>query len=67
VVSGEIASVHIQGPGGLVKAGNVAPGAYDLEVTFATGEHALVEDVSVAVGQTVTVKCSPTFKSCKPL
>lgn len=65
-VTGDAQHVRVTSAGGDVRAGNVRPGTYSVDATLPSGEHVLVQDLTLKAGQVITVRCSARLRSCKP-
>lgn len=64
-VTGDATSVVLRGAGGTARPGDIAPGTWTAEVTFADGRSVSVRDVQILGGKTTTLKCSSAFLSCR--
>lgn len=64
-VTGDATSVVLRGAGGTARPGDIAPGTWTAEVTFADGRSVSVRDVQILGGKTTTLKCSAAFLSCR--
>lgn len=65
-VTGDAQHVRVTSAGSDVRAGNVRPGTYSVDATLPSGEHVLVQDLTLKAGQVITVRCSARLRSCKP-
>lgn len=64
-LTGDADSVLLVGNGGRFPPGEVPPGTYSIEASFAGGLLAPAGKVTVAAGQTLTIKCLSDFARCK--
>lgn len=64
-VSGDADSVVLVGAGGRYSAGELPPGSYSIEASFAGGAMAPAGKATIASGQAVTIKCMSDFARCK--